>query len=104
MATTAKVQLQAAEHGGGTGQLNGKLATATGLLTNDPDEVGAALSALDAVVGEVRTFVTENRESLGTAADRLASVSEVLTASLDDIKQTLHISQLLSRDDWIVRQ
>ena len=73
-------------------QLNGKLATATGLLTNDPDEVGAALSALDAVVGEVRTFVTENRESLGTAADRLASVSEVLTASLDDIKQTLHIA------------
>ena len=73
-------------------QLNGKLATATGLLTNDPDEVGAALSALDAVVREVRTFVTENRESLGTAADRLASVSEVLTASLDDIKQTLHIA------------
>ena len=73
-------------------RLNGNLATATGLLTNDPDEVGAALSALGTVVGEVRTFVTENRDSLGTTADRLASVSAALTASLDDIKQTLHIA------------
>ena len=73
-------------------QLNGKLATATGLLTNDPDEVGAALSALDAVVGECAPSSPRTGESLGTAADRLASVSEVLTASLDDIKQTLHIA------------
>ena len=73
-------------------QLNGNLAAATGLLTNDPGEVGNALSALAGVVGEVRAFVAENRESLGTTADKLASVSTALTASLDDIKQTLHIA------------
>jgi phospholipid/cholesterol/gamma-HCH transport system substrate-binding protein len=72
-------------------QLNANLATATGLLTDDPNEVGDAVSALDAVVGEVRTFVADNRESLGSTADKLASVSTALTASLDDIKQTLHI-------------
>jgi phospholipid/cholesterol/gamma-HCH transport system substrate-binding protein len=73
-------------------QLNGNLATATGLLTDEPNEVGEALAALDAVVGQVRTFVTDNRESLGSTADKLASVSATLTASLDDIKQALHIA------------
>jgi len=73
-------------------QLNGNLATATGLLTDEPNEVGEALSALDAVVGQVRTFVADNRESLGSTADKLASVSSTLTASLDDIKQALHVA------------
>ncbi len=73
-------------------QLNGNLATATGLLTDEPNEVGDAVSALDAVVGQVRTFVADNRESLGTTADKLASVSTALTASLGDIKQALHIA------------
>ncbi len=73
-------------------QLNANLASATGLLTNDPDEVGDMVTALAGVVGEVRTFVADNRESLGTTADRLASVSAAVTASLDDIKQTLHVA------------
>ncbi|MCX2929256.1 MCE family protein [Mycobacterium sp. CVI_P3] len=73
-------------------QLNTNLATATGLLTDDPDEIGAAVSALDAVVGDVHSFVADNRESLGNTADRLASVSSALNASLDDIKQALHVA------------
>ncbi|RZT24575.1 phospholipid/cholesterol/gamma-HCH transport system substrate-binding protein [Mycobacterium sp. BK558] len=73
-------------------QLNTNLASASGLLTDDPNEIGDAVSALDAVVGDVRTFVADNRESLGTATDRLASVSSTLTASLDDIKQALHVA------------
>lgn len=73
-------------------QLNGNLATATGLLTDDPGEVGDAVSALAAVVGEVRTFVADNRESLGSTADKLASVSTTLSASLEDIKQALHLA------------
>lgn len=73
-------------------QLNGNLATATGLLTDDPNEVGDAISALDGVVGEVRTFVADNREKLGSTADKLASVSTALTGSLDGIKQALHVA------------
>ena len=49
-------------------------------------------SALNAVVGDVRSFVADNRETLGTTSDKLASVSRRLTASLDDIKQTLHLA------------
>ncbi|OCB36518.1 mammalian cell entry protein [Mycobacterium malmoense] len=73
-------------------QLNQNLASVTGLLTNDPNEVAGAVTALADVVGDVRTFVADNREALGTNSDRLASVSTALNASLDDIKQALHIA------------
>lgn len=73
-------------------QLNANLASATGLLTNDPNELGDAVSALDAVIGDVRGFVADNRDALGTTADKLASVSSALDASLDDIKQALHVA------------
>ncbi|RDH75584.1 MCE family protein [Mycolicibacterium moriokaense] len=73
-------------------QLNANLASASALLANDPNEIGDALAALDAVVGDVRSFVADNRESLGAAADKLAPVSTALAASLDDIKQALHVA------------
>ena len=73
-------------------QLNQNLASATGLLTNDPNEVANAVAALADVVGDVRSFVADNREALGTTSDKLASVSSALNNSLDDIKQTLHIA------------
>ncbi|WP_396932433.1 MCE family protein [Mycolicibacterium sp.] len=73
-------------------ELNTNLASATGLLSNDPNEIGDALSALDAVIGDVRSFVADNRDALGVTADKLASVSAALGASLDDIKQALHVT------------
>ena len=73
-------------------QLNENLASVTGLLADGPNEVGNAVSALNAVVGDVQSFVAENRESLGTWSDKLASVSQSINDSLDDIKQTLHIA------------
>ncbi|WP_156688440.1 MCE family protein [Mycobacterium sp. Marseille-P9652] len=71
-------------------QLNENLASVTGVLTNDPNEVAGAVAALSDAVGEIRSFVADNREALGTTSDRLASVSTALTNSLDDIKQGLH--------------
>ena len=73
-------------------QLNQNLATVTGLLANDPDEVANAVSDLNNVVGEVQTFVAENREALGTTSDKLAGVTQALTDSLDDVKQFLHVA------------
>jgi phospholipid/cholesterol/gamma-HCH transport system substrate-binding protein len=73
-------------------QLNQNLASVTGLLANDPDEVAAAVSDLNAVVPEVQTFVAENREALGTTSDKLAGVTQALTDSLDDVKQFLHVA------------
>lgn len=73
-------------------QLNQNLASVTGLLADDPDEVGKAVAALADVARDVTAFVAENRETLGSTTDKLASVSQVLNASLGDIKQALHIA------------
>jgi phospholipid/cholesterol/gamma-HCH transport system substrate-binding protein len=73
-------------------QLNQNLASVTGLLADSPNEVGDAVRDLNAAVGEVQTFVAENRESLGTTSDKLAGVTQALTDSLDDVKQFLHVA------------
>ena len=73
-------------------QLNQNLASVTGLFANDPDEVANAVSDLNNVVGEVQTFVAENREALGTTSDKLAGVTQALTDSLADVKQFLHVT------------
>src|SRR5207249_2598422 len=73
-------------------QLNENLASVSGALAADPGAIGAALRDLNAVVGDVQTFVAENRESLGTTTDKLASVSQAANDSLDDLKQLLHVA------------
>jgi len=72
-------------------QLNRNLAAVTDLLADDPNKVGGALRDLNAVVGDVQRFIADNRESLGTTSDKLASISSAVVSSLDDLKQTLHI-------------
>jgi phospholipid/cholesterol/gamma-HCH transport system substrate-binding protein len=73
-------------------QLNRNLAAVTSLLADDPNKVGQAVEDLNAVVGDVQSFAADNREALGTASDKLASITKALVDSLDDIKQTLHIA------------
>jgi len=73
-------------------RLNQNLAATTGLLSDSPDEVGQAISTINAAIGEVQSFIAENKESVGTTSDKLASVTTALMDSLDDIKQTLHIA------------
>lgn len=70
--------------------LNKNLAEVTGLLANDPNEVANAVRNLHDVVGDVRGFVAENREALGTTSDKLASVTQAVNDSLGDVKQLLH--------------
>ena len=73
-------------------QLNQNLAAVTNLLSNDPNEVGNAVRDLNDVADDVRNFVADNRETLGTTSDKLASVSKALNDSLDDVKQILHVA------------
>jgi phospholipid/cholesterol/gamma-HCH transport system substrate-binding protein len=73
-------------------QLNQNLAGVTGLLANGPDEVGQAVQDINDVVGDVQSFVADNKDAIGTTSDKLASVTTALNQSLDDIKQTLHIT------------
>jgi phospholipid/cholesterol/gamma-HCH transport system substrate-binding protein len=73
-------------------QLNQNLATVTGVLADDPHEIADAVRDLNNVVGDVQSFVADNRESLGTTSDKLAGVTQALTDSLDDVKQFLHVA------------
>jgi phospholipid/cholesterol/gamma-HCH transport system substrate-binding protein len=72
--------------------LNQNLAAVTGVLSNNPDEVGNAVRDINAVIGDFQSFLAANRESVGTTSDKLASISTALVQSLDDVKQTLHIT------------
>lgn len=73
-------------------QLNQNLAAVTNVLANDPNEVGNAVRNLNEVADDVRNFVADNREALGTTSDKLASVSQAVNESLDDVKQLLHVA------------
>lgn len=73
------------------GQLNVNLSEVSGLLADDPHEVGQAVQDLNAVVADVESFVSENREPIGIAADKLSSISTAVAASRDDLEQALHI-------------
>jgi len=72
--------------------LNQNLAAVTNLLADDPNEVGNAVRNLNDVVGDVQNFVADNEESLGTTSDKLASVTQAVNESLDDVKQLLHVA------------
>ncbi|MCX2715805.1 MCE family protein [Mycolicibacterium sp. J2] len=73
-------------------QLNQNLASVTGLLADNPNEVGNAVKDLSDTVGQVQAFVADNREALGTTSDKLAGVTQTLNDSLDDVKQFLHVA------------
>ncbi|MEB3030050.1 virulence factor Mce family protein [[Mycobacterium] nativiensis] len=73
-------------------QLNRNLASVSSVLADDPNKVGQALEDLNSVVGDVQSFVADNRETLGTTSDRLASITTAVVERLDDIKDLLHLA------------
>jgi phospholipid/cholesterol/gamma-HCH transport system substrate-binding protein len=72
-------------------ELNRNVASASALLANDADEIGQAVNTISTAAGDVQQFVAENKESIGTASDKLASITSLLAGNLDVIKQALHI-------------
>ncbi len=71
---------------------NENLAEVTTVLSNTPNEVADATQGLDAAVTDLRGFIAENREGLGTTFDHLNSITTALNDRRGDIKQTLHIA------------
>jgi phospholipid/cholesterol/gamma-HCH transport system substrate-binding protein len=72
-------------------QLNQNFAAVTGLLADDPNEVGQAVTDLNTAVGDARDFIADNREALGTTSDKLAEVTTAVDQIRDDVKQALHV-------------
>jgi phospholipid/cholesterol/gamma-HCH transport system substrate-binding protein len=73
-------------------QLNRNLASVSALVADDPTAVAAAINNLNTAVDDATSFITENREALGTTTDKLSSITKALYDSTDDIKQTLHVA------------
>ena len=72
-------------------QLNVNLAGVTRVLADDPDEVGNAVNSINDVVGDLQSFLAENRETFGTTTDELAATTQMLVDNLGQIKQVLHV-------------
>ncbi|WP_101951124.1 MCE family protein [Mycobacterium sp. 3519A] len=73
-------------------QLNANFASVTAALADDPDEVGKAVADIDSSTADLAAFISANKEALGSTSDKLTSVSSALVASLDDVKQILHVA------------
>jgi phospholipid/cholesterol/gamma-HCH transport system substrate-binding protein len=72
--------------------LNENLAAVTALLTNNGNELGHFADDLNTALGDAQSFFDDNRDALGITSDKLASVTQAINDSLDDIKQALHIA------------
>lgn len=73
-------------------RLNTNLAAVTGLLANDPNEVGKAVADLNTALTDVRGFIADNKDAIPDATQQLNVLSQTLVESLDDIKQALHVT------------
>jgi phospholipid/cholesterol/gamma-HCH transport system substrate-binding protein len=71
---------------------NTNLADVTTVLSNTPDEFADATKGLDTAVNDLRGFIADNREGLGTTVDHLSAITTALNDSRGDLKQTLHIT------------
>src|SRR6201999_3921416 len=71
---------------------NKNLANIPAVMTNTPNEWGQAIAGLDGAVNDLRPFVADNREAIGTTFDHLNAITTALNDSRRDIKQTLHVA------------
>ena len=73
-------------------QLNQNLASVTGLLANDPNEVANAVKDLNDVVGDVQTLRRRQPRGARHHVGQAGRGHQALTDSLDDVKQVLHVA------------
>lgn len=69
-----------------------RLASVTGVLDANRDDMGAALAGLDTVLVDVERFVRDNRARVDTTIDRTAALTDTLAAQRDGIAQVLHVA------------
>ncbi|WP_370972742.1 MCE family protein [Amycolatopsis sp. cg9] len=76
-------------------QLNefyGRVADVSQFLAADSSDVGAALQSLGGALGDVQTFVNDNKAALESNVDKLASLSKVLVDQRAALAEVLDIA------------
>ncbi|NIJ14896.1 virulence factor Mce-like protein [Saccharomonospora amisosensis] len=68
-----------------------RLDQVSGFLAGESDEVSAALSSLGSALGDVKRFVTDNRDQLTSNVDKLASLTQVLVDERASLAETLDV-------------
>jgi virulence factor Mce-like protein len=75
-------------------QFNDKLASATGFLAADREDLGAALSSLAHALGSVQGFVAENKDTIAANVDRLTGVTQALVDQRAAVAELLDVAPL----------
>lgn len=73
-------------------EINGRLASVTGMLTGTDHDLSDAVRELDTVSTELRSFVADNRDGAVHVMDRLASITEVLDNNRPILENILHVA------------
>ena len=75
-------------------QFNRSLSDVSDLLSGEKEELAAALQALSVGLGEVATFVKDNREILGKNIEHINRVAKVLVKQREALDETLRTAPL----------
>ncbi|QFU87956.1 MCE family protein [Amycolatopsis sp. YIM 10] len=68
-----------------------RLSDVAGYLSSESDDVGAALTGLATSLDDVRAFVEENRDLLGSNVDKLAGITKVLVDQRGALAEVLDV-------------
>ncbi|HET9896778.1 MAG TPA: MCE family protein [Streptosporangiaceae bacterium] len=71
-----------------------QLATVSGFLASDREDLAGALSQLATALGQVRTFIASNRALIKSNVGKLASVTKLLVTERDSLAQALSSAPL----------
>lgn len=83
-----------AEYDAAVGDFNEQLAGVAGTLADDKDDISALLGSLASSLGEIDTFVRDNRATLVRNVDSLVTVSDALEGERKALAQVVDIAPL----------
>lgn len=73
-------------------RFNDSLAAGSDVLAGEREELAQALESLGVAMGEIRTFVRDNRDSLGTNIDGLKRVTDTLVKRREELDEVLRVA------------
>jgi virulence factor Mce-like protein len=71
-----------------------QLASVSGFLAGDRQDLGAALSELATALGQVRDFISNNRSLIKSDVDKLASITQLLVNQRASLAESLDVFPL----------